>query len=273
MGNQGGRLRTESGTNYQSRSRHRSSIEEPFPVNLNLAKPAGHRLSIDANSAAFLNVNAGAPAVTLADQNHDYPVVIRWPNVQPKNVYVCGSWTKFKSRIPLVKSRDDFTTIVELPEGHHEFRYVVDGQWRVNKQLPQGKSGASKDFDVNYVDIDPADYEIFDALDKDLADSGNASEGVVKVEGLPTTSFEQHIPDRKQFETAGLHPPVLPPHLLHVILNKETPTACDPNVLPEPNHVMLNHLYALSIKDGVMVLSATHRYQKKYVTTLLYKPI
>lgn len=60
---------------------------------------------------------------------------------------------------------------------------------------------------------------------------------------------------------------------LQVILNKDTPVQCDPNVLPEPNHVMLNHLYALSIKDGVMVLSATHRYRKKYVTTLLYKPI
>ena len=28
-----------------------------------------------------------------------------------------------------------------------------------------------------------------------------------------------------------------------------------------------------SLQDGVMVLSATHRYRKKYVTTLLYKPI
>lgn len=28
-----------------------------------------------------------------------------------------------------------------------------------------------------------------------------------------------------------------------------------------------------SSQDGVMVLSATHRYKKKYVTTLLYKPI
>jgi hypothetical protein len=27
------------------------------------------------------------------------------------------------------------------------------------------------------------------------------------------------------------------------------------------------------VQDGVMVLSATHRYKKKYVTTLLYKPI
>lgn len=29
----------------------------------------------------------------------------------------------------------------------------------------------------------------------------------------------------------------------------------------------------LSLQDGVMVLSATHRYKKKYVTSLLYKPI
>lgn len=60
---------------------------------------------------------------------------------------------------------------------------------------------------------------------------------------------------------------------MQVLLNKETPESCDPNVLPEPNHVMLNHMYALSIKDSVMVLSSTQRYRKKFVTTLLYKPV
>lgn len=80
--------------------------------------------------------------------------------------------------------------------------------------------------------------------------------------------FTQTLPDRKDFEKAA-NPPILPPHLLQVwffaykrlgdarkrqflvfkvILNKDTPVQCDPNVLPEPNHVMLNHLYALSIK-------------------------
>ena len=54
---------------------------------------------------------------------------------------------------------------------------------------------------------------------------------------------------------------------------QDTPLSCEPTLLPEPNHVMINHLYALSIKDGVMVLSATNRYRKKYVTTLLYKPM
>lgn len=66
-------------------------------------------------------------------------------------------------------------------------------------------------------------------------------------------------------------PPILPPHLLQVILNH--PDKANATILPQPNHVMLNHLYALSIKDGIMVLSATHRFRRKYVTTLLYKPI
>lgn len=43
------------------------------------------------------------------------------------------------------------------------------------------------------------------------------------------------------------------------------------------NSIALFSAYSCSVlcfpKDGVMVLSATHRYKKKYVTTLLYKPI
>lgn len=40
--------------------------------------------------------------------------------------------------------------------------------------------------------------------------------------------------------------------------------------------LLLSHPLPLTLclsQDGVMVLSATHRYKKKYVTTLLYKPI
>ncbi len=128
----------------------------------------------------------------------------------------------------------------------------------------------------NVILIDRGDFEVFDALDRDQATTKNdtisgVDSGVMSNEESQK-SFGQNVPERREFEKAT-HPPVLPPHLLQVILNKDTPVSCDPNVLPEPNHVMLNHLYALSIKDGVMVLSGTHRYRKKYVTTLLYKPI
>ena len=61
--------------------------------------------------------------------------------------------------------------------------------------------------------------------------------------------------------------------LSYIFFIQDTPLSVEPTLLPEPNHVMLNHLYALSIKDGVMVLSSTQRYRRKYVTTLLYKPM
>lgn len=43
-------------------------------------------------------------------------------------------------------------------------------------------------------------------------------------------------------------PPLLPPHLLQVLLNKTTEEFKDPTLLPEPSHVTLDHLYAQSIR-------------------------
>ncbi|CAI5454429.1 unnamed protein product [Caenorhabditis angaria] len=220
---------------------------------------------------------------------HEFPVVFKWNTSQtsfstPRSVFICGSWDGWRTKIPLVKSTSDFCTIVELEPGKHEYKFMVDGKWVVDDN--QEKTGNNLGGENNVVMIDEADFEVFDALDRDLA-SSNAGEAMRnndhqaskeshdtpndrELEKLYT--FGQEMPTRADFAKACA-PPVLPPHLLQVILNKDTPVQCDPNVLPEPDHVMLNHLYALSIKDGVMVLSATHRYRKKFVTTLLYKPI
>jgi len=177
-----------------------------------------------------------------------------------------------------VKSTDDFTTIMNLPEGKHEFKFYVDGQWICDNSLPKTDNPLGSE--NNVILIDRGDFEVFGALDRDLAavsltkgscDMVSPDNSTNTLEDVQKT-FGQDVPDRREFEKST-NPPVLPPHLLQVILNKDTPVACDPNILPEPNHVMLNHLYALSIRDGVMVLSGTHRYRKKYVTTLMYKPI
>lgn len=66
-----------------------------------------------------------------------------------------------------------------------------------------------------------------------------------------------------EWERGRPQPPSLPPHLEKVLLNSAAVSEEDNSVLPEPNHVMLNHLYASSIKDNVMALSTTTRYRKK----------
>ena len=88
------------------------------------------------------------------------------------------------------------------------------------------------------------------------------------------TEFGQEIPGLDTFESSP-GPPMLPPHLglPQVILNKDTPLSCEPTSLPEPNHVMLNHLYAGVIQDGVLVISSTRRFRNKFATSIHYKPI
>ncbi|XP_065303689.1 5'-AMP-activated protein kinase subunit beta-2 [Dermacentor albipictus] len=200
----------------------------------------------------------GLPKATL-------PTVFKWEG-GGKDVCISGTFTNWKP-IPMVHSHGDFVVILDVPEGDHQYKFMVDGQWVHDQNEPtvDNDMGTKN----NLINVKQSDFEVFEALAMDSESSGS---GAQSVSGSPPGDYAQELPQAKPYEKAT-GPPVLPPHLLQVILNKDTPLRCEPTLLPEPNHVMLNHLYALSIKDGVMVLSATHRYRKKYVTTLLYKPI
>ncbi|XP_056648437.1 5'-AMP-activated protein kinase subunit beta-1 isoform X3 [Diorhabda sublineata] len=221
--------------------------EEPY-----FTKPA---LSYDLPRPRANTVSEGTQPVRNASKT---PTVFRWEG-GGKDVCICGTFSNWET-IPMVKSYGDFVAIIDLPEGEHQYKFFVDGEWKNDpaNKIVEDNGGVKN----NLIVVKQSDFEVFQALAKD---SENAKDDSQK-------EFGQDIPANKPWEkTTG--PPILPPHLLQVILNKDTPLSCEPTLLPEPNHVMLNHLYALSIKDGVMVLSATHRYRKKYVTTLLYKPI
>lgn len=204
------------------------------------------------------NTMSEAESQKIETEKAALPTVFKWDG-GGKQVYISGTFSDWKT-LPMVKSHGDFVTIIDLPEGEHEFKFYVDGEWRHDPKLKniENEIGSKN----NMVSVRQSDFEVFQALAKDSEDSVNSEQ----------KEYSQDIPQVKPWEKVN-GPPILPPHLLQVILNKDTPLSCEPTLLPEPNHVMLNHLYALSIKDGVMVLSATHRYRKKYVTTLLYKPI
>ncbi|XP_071803449.1 5'-AMP-activated protein kinase subunit beta-2-like [Asterias amurensis] len=215
----------------------------------------------------MLNRKSEVPMMEQSQtSNKHLPVVFKWEG-GGKNVFISGSFNHWSKKIPLNKSHGDFTTIIDLPEGEHQYKYFVDGQWQHNTKQPTraNEFGAMN----NVVKVQDTDFEVFEALDIDSSTSATKHRNL---SGSPPGTYGQEIPTREMQNSVG-GPPILPPHLLNVLLNKDVGAQYEPTLLPEPNHVMLNHLYALSIKDGVMVLSATHRYRKKYVTTLLYKPI
>ncbi|KAF9178199.1 galactose metabolism- protein, partial [Haplosporangium sp. Z 11] len=84
------------------------------------------------------------------------------------------------------------------------------------------------------------------AAGQDLASSASSSSSKLFA---PSSPFSTELP------------PTLPPHLEKVILNN-VPSKEDTSVLPVPNHVVLNHLYACSVKEGVLSISVTARYRK-----------
>lgn len=64
----------------------------------------------------------------------------------------------------------------------------------------------------NLVSVKKSDFEVFQALEKDSESITSSAQ----------TEFGQDIPPHRPWEkVAG--PPILPPHLLQVILNKDTP--------------------------------------------------
>jgi len=202
------------------------------------------------------------PPTTPVAGTKGLPTIFKYSG-NAKDVYVCGTFSGWE-KIPMVKSQKDFVALVDLPVGEHQFKYFVDNEWTHDKTVPAiDNNCGSKN---NVITIQQDDFEAFSALDMDSKVTNT------RHHRGPEAEFGQDIPGLTSFESKP-GPPILPPHLLQVILNKDTPLSCEPTLLPEPDHVMINHLYALSIKDGVMVISSTQRFRKKYVTTLLYKPI
>lgn len=186
---------------------------------------------------------------------------------KPKEVLLSGSFNGWQP-IRMNASHSNFVMILDLPEGSHEYKFRVDGVWQHNPKeatTSDGMGGYN-----NVIKVTESDFEVFEALENDTADQRSKA---VPVQTF-CDDFGRECPD---LSTPSIMPskgpPILPPQLLHVILNKDTPLACEPTLLPTPNHVMVNHMYALSIKDRVMVMSATQRFRKKYVTTILYRPI
>lgn len=86
----------------------------------------------------------------------------------------------------------------------------------------------------------------------------------------PDSSYNNPIPGN---EDEGREPPLVPPHLQHTLLSFP-PSQDESSPLPQPQTVVLNHLYIEKENTrSVVALGITHRFKAKFVTVVLYKPV
>lgn len=162
----------------------------------------------------------------------------------------------------------DFSATLHLTPGTHRLKFDVDGEWKINDNM--GVATDSGGNFVNYVEAQAVD-EL--ALTREGHAPSHVSESSSETEQRWTNSIPSFMtPSEELLNSPAMIPPSLPPHLEKVILNTSNERKDDHSVLPHPNHVVLNHLAASSIRNGVLAVSASTRYRRKYVTTILYKP-
>ena len=137
--------------------------------------------------------------------------------------------------------------MIQMPLGTHHLKFIVDNEWKCSDDLPTATDPQGNL--INYLSVSnntPTDEEL--EQESNLSTNGTFSTDIPKYLEHPSTMAES--------------PPLLPAYLSKVILNAQ-PDALDPTLLPVPNHVCLNHLYACSIRDNVVAVSSTNRYREK----------
>lgn len=116
--------------------------------------------------------------------------------IETKKVMYCICNRKYSSLILLIYlcSEKDFVAIVDLPEGRHEYKFMVDGEWKLNGN--EAICSSDLGTENNTITISDSDFEEFEnALLRDpndkssdqkakLAAAGNLTPGGREKEGM-----------------------------------------------------------------------------------------
>ncbi|TGO31038.1 hypothetical protein BPAE_0002g01310 [Botrytis paeoniae] len=237
------------------------------------------------------------------------PTLFEWREGGEK-VYVTGTifqWNK-KQRLSAVEGEPGLLkAIIQVRPGTHHVRFIQDGIMKCSALLP-----TTVDFGnnlVNYIEVSaddlPNDEGSVNIPSEPIGGSETKPE-ITQPEPVPaeertkpkpiskmkraisqsqfTSEIPQYLIDMDKPEDSREYryaiaaidklppPPTLPGFLGKPILNANAPMKDDNSVLIMPNHTVLNHLATSSIKNNVLAVSATTRYKRKYVTTIMYKP-
>ncbi|KAF2368129.1 AMP-activated protein kinase glycogen-binding domain, partial [Trinorchestia longiramus] len=155
------------------------------------------------------------------------PFVIKWPG-GGQNVNLSGAFNNWQ-KLPMVKSEKDFVAIIDLPEGDFEYKFEVDGEWKINPN--EEKITNKEGIENNLIKIKDTDFEelenhlLKDPNDLNQPDPFEFTHNLhAKHDDPENDGYGQSVPEHKPTEKVK-DPPVLPPHLLQVILNKDTPVS------------------------------------------------
>lgn len=118
------------------------------------------------------------------------PTIIKYSG-QGREVFVCGTFNNWQ-KLKMSRSQKDFVAMVELGEGDHEYKFLVDGQWVTDSNAPSVENNAG--FKNNVIHVQKEDFDAFEALDMDMATVSKAQDLKKKISMKPQTQYGQEMP-------------------------------------------------------------------------------
>lgn len=250
---------------------------------------------------------------TVVPTNTTFPIVLRYVDKDVQELiakrlpmYVAVEALRWQP-LPMTPSTDSFYTLLELPAGNHNYRFIFDGNELVDStqaMAPMESSSRAITSTAGAVESVP----VTTPLPKPVpARDGKPANTIHLNEVLLTTSEDDDIMDSGAgwgqeeiiFEESRKYPPIVPLHLRYTPLNTP-PTlvrcardgrmsvvsgtspvgaaggATDPNLtrlhpehLPLPLSVTINHVYFQRREDHI-VMGTTTRYCNKFATVVYY---
>lgn len=221
---------------------------------------ASSRTSLAAAGSHPFGTSAGAPDAAAraapptgeSSKDERIPVVFTW-NHGGQNVQLAASFNSWKEQIPMVRSGNEFHVVQELPRGIHQYKFIVDDQWRFAPDQPK-----TQDSDGNMNNIlDIVNYQRW-KLDEEPAR-----------EEAPQQRFGQHIPDPHDY---ALDPPQIPMVLSKSVLCA-VPARSSMPPLSIPTHAICDHVYLhdhveMGAEFGLAKVAVTHRFGNSYSTNV-----
>ncbi|KAG2311209.1 hypothetical protein Bca52824_022766 [Brassica carinata] len=181
------------------------------------------------------------------------PIIITW-NQGGNDVAVEGSWDNWRSRKKLEKSGKDHSILFVLPSGIYHYKVIVDGERKYIPDLPSVSDETDNVCNIldvhNFVPENPESIAEFEAPPS------------------PDHSYGQALPTAEDYTKEPL---AVPPQLRLTLVD----TSGETGKATKPQHVVLNHVF---IEQGwspqsIVALGLTHRFESKYITVVLYKPL
>jgi len=94
------------------------------------------------------------------------PVQFRWHHGAQREVYVVGSFSNWQTKIRLTREEDGlFGTVVQIVPGIHQYKFIVDGEWRCAQDQPRCLDSVGNE--NNCIEVEEAEQPEELAVDQD----------------------------------------------------------------------------------------------------------